>query len=305
MSMPSGTVINGHLYIDAVGARDNFSTSSCRDSSTFLGAASKNGDKPTGWMIGVGNVPAKNDIIDAGAHIRMDLTTGHVIGYGFATTLATDGNSHTDFEIYRTLPVFDAINRTITNTGPDSTGGHTTTVFNLDGTLKSTGDIMIAVDYSNGGTKAQSSVRVWIDPKNVDGLGHDTSYINTKAVRPFTFTGIFNGGTGSNGFGYAEIRPNNPSLSNCIIAAVTNGTSTPAGAWGSLSGSQANYDANIQAGQLVEISVDFTAFGLAATNATSGSCEVFLGDILIKTRSSQEFTADLKDYAGPYPFFAR
>ena len=59
------------VYLDAVGARDNFATGNSLDSSVFTGQSNKNGDNPHTWTIGVGGTPAKNDLIDVGGHIRL------------------------------------------------------------------------------------------------------------------------------------------------------------------------------------------------------------------------------------------
>ncbi|MGI8892982.1 MAG: hypothetical protein ACR2GN_05930, partial [Bacteroidia bacterium] len=119
MAYPFGTVINGQLLIDAVGARDNISTGNQQDSSVFTSGSNKNGDNPNTWNVGIGGTPQKNDIVDVGGHLRRDLTTGDLWGFGYATTLSADGSSHRDFEIFRTLPVFDPISGTFTNSGPN------------------------------------------------------------------------------------------------------------------------------------------------------------------------------------------
>jgi len=300
MSVPTGSVVNGQLLFDAVAYRDNIATAGTLDSTMFRGYGNKNGYNPTLWSIDVGNVPPKNDLIDVGGHIRQDLTSGHLLGYAYATTLSTTGDSHIDFEYYQTFPVFDIPTRTVSNTGPDSTGGHTAEQFTTIGTVSKTGDILISIDYSAGGTNPQSTIRIWINPTNVDGAGHDTAYINSKVSRPFTFTGVFNGGTGTHGYGYAEIKPN-PSA-NCLISSVINRQQTLGTPWGNLTGPQAAYNDNLQALQLQEVYIDFTALGIGIIISNTTLCSVNFGSLLIKTRTSHSFTSDLKDYAGPFGF---
>src|SRR6185436_13340205 len=119
----------------------------------------------------------------------------------FASTISTSGDAHTDFEIFRTIPVFDVNSNAVFNGGPDS--GHTAGVFwynsgnafQPDGSVKAPGDVIIAVDYVSGGQNPEASVRVWVNPNDVDGNGHDTAWLNQQVARPFTFTGVFDSGT--------------------------------------------------------------------------------------------------------------
>jgi hypothetical protein len=251
------------------------------------------------------SIPQKNDLVDVGGHIRLHAATGFVLGYGFATTLSSDGDSHTDFEIFRTTPVFDAVTGKVINSGPAATGGHTAMHFNTDGSIKYSGDFIVAIDYERGGSNPNATVRVWVNPRNLDSLGHDTAYINRQPNRPFVFTGKFDGGSLSGNYGYAEIRPVDNSPSSCLIALMTNRTTVIGPAWGSLSGNQAHYNDNITRLQMVEIGINLTAFGFGSGDASGEKCELFLGNLLVKTRSSSSFTAELKDYAGPYRFAIR
>ena len=152
MSYPALTVVNGFSLIDAFAARDNISP----DTTAFAGS-NKNGDNPANWNIAVSSVPNKNDIIDVSGHLRRESTAAHMTTSGklwmFAsvTKLGTGGDSYTDVEIYRTVPVMDLTTGKLTNTGPAATGGHTTFTFNNDGTINSPGDIIICMNYGTGG----------------------------------------------------------------------------------------------------------------------------------------------------------
>jgi hypothetical protein len=88
---------------------------------------------------------------------------------------------------------------------------------------------------------------------------------------------------------------------------VTNSTVIPATPWGNLVGQQAAYNDFIIPMQLVEVSIDFTAFGIGINvgGGVSGVCSVNFGNLLIKTRTADSFTSELKDYAGPYEFQIR
>ncbi|MFM9009030.1 MAG: hypothetical protein ACKORE_10680, partial [Bacteroidota bacterium] len=301
------TLSTGHLLLDAVAARDNHTAGNSVDSSAFASGTDKNGANPATWSLGITGVPQKNDLIDVGGHLRRAYdfgtnTPGPLLGYAFATTRNTSGDSHIDFEIFRTAPA--VVGTTLTNTGPD--GGHTTTKFVPGGSsLQQPGDVLVSIDYGNGGTNPCASVRVWVNPNNVDGNGMDTATYNALpvATRIYTFTGVFDGASSAAPFGYAEIRPKNGfTPGTCLFVSVTNSNTSPLGApWGSLSAQNASFQTNLQPLQLVEVAIDFSAFGLDI-DPLSGNCFNLFGSLLIKTRSSTSFTSEMKDFAGPFIF---
>ncbi|MFM7726673.1 MAG: hypothetical protein ACKO7B_08225, partial [Flavobacteriales bacterium] len=229
MAFPYQTVIPvgnppyaANILLDAVAARDNW-TSSTPDSSGFL-QSNKNGDNPKTWNIGVSNIPDKNDILDVGGHVRRFTTSpslpGDLWGYAYASTKGTNGTSYVDFEIYRTAPVFTGANPA--NTGPDSSGGHTAGVFYSGGALKQPGDLLVSIDYINGGTTPVASVRVWVNAKKmIEGTTYSTYAAGIAAynalpasVRLFEFTGDYTVSNSTNGYGYFEIRPKTGA--NCL-----------------------------------------------------------------------------------------
>ncbi|MFN5223826.1 MAG: HYR domain-containing protein, partial [Bacteroidota bacterium] len=308
------TPTTGYILLDAVAARDNHTAGGAVDSSAFAGGPDKNGANPQTWTIGVAGVQQKNDLIDVGGHIRREYNFatdegGDLWGYAFATTRNTSGDAHTDFEVFRTAPVLTGTG--ISNTGPN--GGHTAGFlappgdpFYPAGATTAPGDLLVSVDYTNGGQNPQASVRVWIDPNNVDGQGRDTAWANLQAARPFTFTGVFDSGTGAAPYGYAEIRPNTISSGTCasggaFLYSVVNTTNVVGTAWGNLTAQNAAYDDNMEALVNVEVAINFSAFGLDI-NPISGPCFNLFGSLCVKTRSSASFTSEMKDFAGPFVF---
>jgi hypothetical protein len=293
----------GYLLLDAVAARDNHTAGSAKDSSCFTSGSDKNGANPNTWSIGTGGVQQKNDLIDAGGHIRREYNfitndAGDLWGYAFATTRNTSGDAHTDFEIFRTAP--EIVGGMLTNTGPD--GGHTAGLFNTaDGSVAAPGDVLVAVDYANGGTNPQASVRIWIDPNNVDGAGMDTATLNTMPNRPFEFTGVFDGGTGSGTYGYAEIRPLSGSTADCLFWSVTNDQDELGTPWGSLTSQNAAFSDYMETLQCVSVAINFSAFGLDL-NPVGGPCFNLFGSLMVKSRSSGSFTSEMKDFMGPFVF---
>ncbi len=315
MAAPYQTVVitptGANILLDAVAARDHW-TAATADSSAFLGS-NKNGASPLSWQIGISNVSGKTDLIDVGGHVRRfttsPLSPGELWGYAYATRNVVNGNSYVDFEVYRTAPVFNALTGQVTNSGPAATGGHTAGQFDNSGALSAPGDLLVMIDYTNGGNVPTASVRVWVNPKTmISGRTFATyqdaiTFYNALplSVKLFDFTGIgaSDVATNTNGYGYFEIRPK--SGSGCLVYARTNNTSTTGTPWGSIQAGA--YQANIAALQLVEVAINFSAFGLDIVPA-SGPCFNLLGSLLVKTRSSASYSATLEDYAGPYVFGA-
>ena len=91
MAFPFLTNINGNTLIDAFAVRDNISP----DTTSFSGS-NKNGDNPSIWSIATSSVPNKNDIIDAGGHLRRSGVDNKLRMFAYLTKLGTSGDSYTD-----------------------------------------------------------------------------------------------------------------------------------------------------------------------------------------------------------------
>lgn len=295
MSVPSLTVWNNMLLLDAFAARDNMSSSGATDSTVFAGGGDKNADNPNTWSIGEGGVQQKSDIIDVAGHIRRDLNTGDLWCFTMASILSPGGDNFIDFEFYRSSPVISG--GVLTNTGLASAGNHTPFILNSIGGIQSPGDVLAGLSYSLSAGSA--TMRIWINPNNVDGAGHDTAWFNQLPNRFFTFTGSCVFGLNSGSFGYAEIR--SKTAGSCLVNSVVNSSSTPSGEWGTLGGSGATFSTSYVTEQMVEIAINFSDFGLDL-NTVSGACFNVFGSLLVKTRSSSSLTSELKDFAGPYQF---
>ena len=301
MSKPKNTIVGNYLWIDAVYGRDGNATQGNNDATVFTKTTDKNGQNPATWNLGSGGTPQKNDIVDVFGHLRRDLTLGSpgiLWGFGGATTMSADGNAHNDFEYFRTDVTFSG--GRLINTG--SNEGHTAWEFGTTGAPSQRGDLLISIDFENGGTKPLGSVRVWM--KKSDAVA---ATFNIKGGRPFDITGVFDGTSGAI-YGYAEIAlkgtvPTNPNAVNPDIFGVVNVTAdTPGAPWGSLEGSTAKYYDDIKKLQFSEYGINLTALGLDSRIDTTNPCQNLLGTLIVKTRSSSSFTAELKDFAGPYPF---
>lgn len=280
---------------DALYIRDHISAQSARDSSTFITGASKNADDPASWQTGLPGSPQKNDLVDIFAHLRREniSVSSDLWFMGATSTRSADGNSHVDFEFFREDISFQQ--GSFASSGTD--GGRTAWTLNSDGTINEMGDAIVSVDYLNGGNTTKVSVRLWINASQIPG---GFSGWNNLTGIPFEFTGDFNTGVNSGDFGYAEIEI--PQSSSAVIYHTANQQRTQASPWGTLSGPRAELAMDYIPMQWMEIAVNMTALGLDATNKAGGTCEPLFGSVLVKTRASQSFTAELKDFAAPQPF---
>ncbi|WPO77238.1 T9SS type A sorting domain-containing protein [Flavobacterium sp. KACC 22761] len=299
MSKPKNTMVGNFLWIDAVYGRDGNSTQSNSDSNTFSGNSNKNGDNPTTWALGSGSIPQKDDIVDVYGYLRRDLSpaalainpNGVLWGYGGASKISSDGNSHFDFEFFRTEVSYNG--SALVGTG--SQAGHTAWTFDATGKILVPGDVLVAIDFENGGTKPLGSVRVWMSSA-------DIASFNSKADRPFDLTGVFDQGNGAPPYGYAEIKAKGGGILTNVFAVVNVTAPTLGPPWGTLEGSQANFQDNYKALQFTEFGLNLTALGLDSRNINQSPCSNLLGSLIVKTRSSSSFTAELKDFSGPYLF---
>ncbi|MCE2846925.1 MAG: gliding motility-associated C-terminal domain-containing protein [Sphingobacteriales bacterium] len=295
MAVSSLTVQSNMLLLDAVAARDNIASGSAVDSTVFTGGGDKNGDSPSTWSIGVGATQQKSDIVDVGGHLRRDLGSNDLWSMAYASVLSPGGDAFLDFEFFRSIPSISG--GILANSGPTASGGHTPFLLSASGAIQSPGDVLVGVN--SGTTSGQASVRIWINPSNVDGAGNNLAWYNGLPNRFFTFTGDVITGLNSNGYGYAEIVSLNSS--SCLVYSAVNTAPTTAGPWGTLSGSGAPFASAFTTAQLVEIAINFSDFGLDL-NSVSGACFNIFGSMIVKTRSSSSWSSELKDLSGPFTF---
>ncbi|MFB3388927.1 hypothetical protein Q7C23_15850, partial [Flavobacterium sp. LAR06] len=299
MSKPKNTTVGNFLWIDAVYGRDANSTQNNSDSNIFSGNSNKNGDNPATWSLGSGSIPQKDDIVDVYGYLKRDVSpaalainpNGVLWGYGGASKISSDGNSHFDFEFFRTEVSFNG--GALIGTGSQS--GHTAWTFDATGKILVPGDIVVAIDFENGGTKPIASVRVWIS-------NADRAAFNSKPNRPFDLTGVYDQGNGAPPYGYAEINAKGGGINGDIFAVVNVTAPTLGPPWGTLRGSQASFQNDYEALQFAEFGINLTALGLDSRNVNQSACSNLLGSLLVKTRSSSSFTSELKDFSGPFLF---
>ncbi|TDE49068.1 hypothetical protein E0H99_16165, partial [Flavobacterium sp. GT3P67] len=230
---------------------------------TIFTASNKINDNPNTYTWGPGSSPNKNEIQNAGAHFSYgDPALG-----GLSTDLwalfagdrqVTNGSSYIDFEfLQKSLTITGA---TTSANGTITGGSGSFTSLGTDGG-RTVGDILITIEFTNGGGDANAVIRVW----------------TAKA-----------GG----GFEYV-IHPNSEFLGRIFITNNTSITHVPFDVYGSDpngTGIGGDYGVN----QWAEGAINLTqVFGLAKDPCFS------LSTLFIRTRSSgNSQQSELKDFPG-------
>ncbi|MDQ6608468.1 MAG: T9SS type A sorting domain-containing protein, partial [Bacteroidota bacterium] len=285
MRYPGFTVVNNRLLLDAVFIRDYHGD----DSTVFANGSNKNGDSPADWSCPVSQgVPDKNDILDMMVHVRRagPSTTDSLWMFGGLSLDNTTGNRYFDFEMYQTDIYYDRPSRKFYGYGPDA--GHTTWQFDAAGNITVPGDISFNAEYQSSAL-SNVEARIWINRASLS--------ITPTA---FNWTGQFDGASSGATYGYAVIQPK-------AAGTYYTGLQCGNGTWGGpfsiiLQGETVATD--YVAKQFVEFSVNLTKLGLdPVTLLGSNSCGMPFRRILVKTRASASFTAELKDFVGPFDFF--
>ncbi len=289
MAYPKNSVVNGRRLHDASYARDYYGGNGATDLTSFK-QASKNGEDPDIWDDGPHNVLGKNDLIDCYAHLRRDglnITDNLWLYLGFSR-IATNGESYFDAELYVQEMTYDAVNG-FPSGGPDA--GHTAWAFDAFGNIIKVGDMITTCEFSSNSSPV-IQLRIWVSRFD---------FLNTDPAT-FNFGGEFDGDGNGAAFGYADIEIPTGSLYGCGLGNPDFSAGPP---WGTLN-SSATYSLFYDAYQFVEVGLDLTVFGidpvlLYNSNGTN-ICELPYSNIIFKARSSNSFTAQLKDFAGPFPF---
>ena len=295
MSVPLFSPIKNCLWLDAIYMRD-FTAATGSDSTAF-GSAAKNGDDPRNWNGRATNIPGKTDFIDAYAHFRRD--GKHIKDslwfFTAVSTLSTQGERYFDIELFKNNVTYNPINGAFTTSG--TSFGHTEWVFDAKGNIKQTGDLIIAVSYSGGAPVID--VRIWISKATY----------NTVSPALFKFGTNFDSSIPGGEAGYATIltRAGGSTFGSGIgnISNLPANDTTYATPWGTQSKS-GGWSASYESLQFVEIGVNFTRMGIdPALYADLGksACDRIFHSIFFKSRSSNSFSANLQDFAGPLNFY--
>jgi hypothetical protein len=284
MRYPQLSVINNRLLLDAIFIRDHHGD----DSTVFATGSNKNGQHPGTWTTPVSQgIPDKNDILDMFMHARRDgpNLSDSLWLFGAVSLDAITGNRYFDFEMYQTDITYNRSTLSFTGYGPDE--GHTSWTFDAAGNILTAGDVVFTAEYSSSALSLLQA-RIWV---------HKDALLKTPAS--FTWGGAFDGATSSSNYGYASILPK---TGGTFYTGMQCGNNTWAGPFGVVLQNNAlasSYDAK----QLMEFSVNLSKLGLDHLSRNGDPCTMPFRRILVKSRASTSFTAELKDFVGPFDFF--
>lgn len=243
------SIISADFIVDPISS----DTTACGGDSTTVGGGAKNGDALTSIGTSSGAVPAKDDLsnVYAVSHTRAD--TGHPEVFFAAERLVNNGDSHMDFEFLQSvIGVTAACSGTFTGN-------------------RTEGDLLVAVDFTAGGSLAGTSVYQWHclaepGPQPPDGTVCDPA----GATPPQHYELI---------------------AAPSFLTFLVNVADIPCGGWvcrDAISGNSTVVSTN-----------DFLEGGVDLAGIPFAGC---FNTFLPHTRTAQSFTSGLKDFAGPLGF---
>jgi len=284
MSKPQFTVFNNRIWLDAIYVRDYHGN----DSTVFTSGSDKNGMSPVNWTGGVQGIPDKNDILDVFMHVRRagPTNTDSLWMFGGISLDNTTGNRYFDFEMYQTDIYYDRVSAKFYGYGPDA--GHTSWQFDAAGNVTKPGDIILTGSYQSS-TLTNIEARIWIDQASL-------------SITPaqFNWSGQFDGASAGAQFGYASILPK---TAGAFYTGLGSGNNTWAGPF-QLVLQDNSLVANYAKDQFMEFSVNLSKLGLDPVSLLGGDvCGSPFNRLVVKTRASSSFTAELKDFVAPIDLF--
>jgi len=284
MSRPQFTVFNNRLWLDAIFVRDYHGN----DSSVFTAGSDKNGMSPANWTGGVQGIPDKNDILDVFMHVRRagPTTTDSLWMFGGISLDNTTGNRYFDFEMYQTDIYYDRATAKFYGYGPDA--GHTSWQFDAAGNIVKPGDIIFTGQYQSS-TLTNIEARIWV---------HQSALSLTPTQ--FNWSGQFDGASAGAIYGYASILPK---TAGAFYTGLGSGNNTWAGPF-QLVLQDNSLAVNYGKDQFMEFSVNLSKLGLDPVSLLGGDvCGSPFNRLVVKTRASSSFTAELKDFVAPIDLF--
>jgi hypothetical protein len=284
MSKPAFSVVNNRLWLDALFVRDYHGN----DTTVFVAGSDKNGMSPESWSGGVQSVPDKNDILDMYMHVRRSgpTSTDSLWMFGGLALDNVTGNRYFDFEMYQTDIYYDRTSARWYGYGPDA--GHTSWKFDAAGNVLAPGDIIFSAEYQSA-SLTSIEARIWV---------HKDALNTTPAA--FSWSGKFDGSGSGATYGYASILPKS---NGAFYTGLQCGNSEWAGPF-NLVLQDNSIATNFSARQFMEFSVNLTKLGLdPVTVFGTDVCGTPFNRMVVKTRASASFTAELKDFVAPTDLF--
>ena len=284
MSKPPYSIVNNRLWLDALFVRDYHGN----DTTVFTAGADKNGMSPQLWSGGIQGVPDKNDILDMFMHVRRagPSTTDSLWFFGALSLDNVTGNRYFDFELYQTDIYYDRVSHAWYGYGADA--GHTSWQFDATGNVIRPGEIIFSASYQSS-SLTNIEARIWVDKASLS---------ITPAA--FSWSGQFDGASSGAQFGYASILPKTV---GAFYTGLQCGNNEWPGAFNVILENNSmitKYSAN----QFMEFSVNLTKLGLDPVTAFGTDvCGTPFNRIVVKTRASESFTSELKDFVAPIDLF--
>lgn len=284
MSRPQFSIVNNRMWLDALFIRDYHGN----DTTVFTAGADKNGQSPEYWSGGIQGIPDKNDILDMFMHVRRagPSKTDSLWFFGGLSLDNTTGNRYFDFEMYQSDIYYDRVSQQWYGFGPDA--GHTAWQFDAAGNILKPGDIIFSAEYQSA-SLTNIEARIWIDRSSL-------------AIMPagFNWSGMFDGAAAGAQYGYASILPK---TGGTFYTGLQSGNSEWAGPFNIVF--QDNTVAtHYTSKQFMEFSVNLTKLGLdPVTVFGTDICGTPFNRVVVKTRASASFTAELKDFVAPIDLF--
>ncbi|MGB8190468.1 MAG: T9SS type A sorting domain-containing protein [Chitinophagaceae bacterium] len=284
MRHPQFSVVNNRMLIDGIFIRDYHGD----DSTVFASGSNKNGMSPVSWNCPVAQgIPDKNDILDMFMHVRRagPNTADSLWMFGGVSIENTTGSRYFDFEMYQTDIYYDRTQRKFFGYGPDA--GHTSWQFDATGHVLTAGDVIFTAEFGTSGITLVEA-RIWI-------------HKNTQLIAPVAFNwgSDFDGDGNNADYGYANILPK---TAGAFYTGLQCGNNTWAGPF-QVVRQDNSLAANYSSRQFMEFSVNLSKLGLDPLITIGEPCAMPFRRIMVKTRASTSFTAELKDFVGPFDFF--
>jgi len=290
-------LIDNRTWIDAVYGRDWFGGSGGNDSTAYL-QSNKNAQDPALWKGGLTQVLGKNDILDVGMFMMRDGITinGDLWFYGTMMRTEPGGSAYMDFEFFVQSVTFSKA-AGFSSGGPDL--GHTAFLFGPNGQILRMGDIIFNVSMSAGGKVGQVQMRLWMKRSE-----YDLFKVSPPVGLPFTVGTEFDGPFNGSPYGYASISPLGASeaCGNVNLA----GQKPAPPTWG-----HRGTKSNVMVSSMGEYAIMEIGFNMSDYSIDpqfvpgADPCDFPYHTAIAKTRSSESFTSELKDFAGPYQWGVR
>ena len=277
--------------VDAVFARDHFGGTGGTDLTSY-NTSSKNGEDPGIWDPGPQNVLGKNDLIDVAGHMFRDVDVDAGVNdlwfAGIINRAEPGGSAYMDFEFYIRPVLFNTATSRFNSGGPDL--GHTSFKFDGAGNIIRLGDMIFNLSLSNGGSTPELEVRIWVSKDD----------FTTKIPLAFNWGTEFDGAFNGSPYGYASIIPKTGGNMCGFVNAENQLPLAPP--WGTQNTKASDYRTYYEPYSVAEVALNLTSIGLDnyLINAALDSCTFPWRTFIVKTRASNSFSAQLKDFAGPF-----